>query len=891
MKISYELGDGTIGSAKVYSGDLRFVNKSTLGGNYPIYEIEADNDDIYSVAFYKQVGGTTSTWDLYDLHFVERGNNFADHKMPSNPTYGGSITFINWDHNENGGDPFLPYEDINEDTVLYGQVLVAGNQGGTVLHVMNTENALLNRYLELYQAQEGADQNTTISDVEINTIMVSSATQEKNTNPDFRENGWNDGHTHYVVHNREVPGTAAEGWNHHIALTDIASVTINGKVGDKEFKVEIPVSENPGDFSVVSVDSMEGGVMGIIAELIINPKPADPDYDDWGDEENPTGDDLYAQTGVVVDCTNGTAGHTDGEYELVSTEGTMKWSTEQNAYVYEIEVKPDAYVGKYNTENTGTTHTLSPDNQSGTIVLVFRDGKWSAVDGESTVTFTVTCEGEQGGGDPGTEPEKPDEEVIATNFGENAVKVFCTWKPDNHVSKTYNLTADAIDVGEPYPDGDTYYCDVTIFAASFVSQYTPDGVKHELADASKNTGSFKLYYDGDGAKWLLAEGQNKPYVIFEVTCKDGGSGGEPEEPNEPTAPTYDDLEDLIKVTVDCTNTQINPAHPNGNYELMQGTYDVVKASTGDTWTVTVRSGDYIVNYEKENGNVPHGLTNDTDTGSETVSVVKEGDDWKLANGSAPTTITFEVKCGSTIVEVPGEGEDHWYPVYVDPEDPTDPDQTGVSDLLETDDHIQYLFGYPDGSFGPDRNMTRAEAAQMFYNLLKNKNVDAEPAFDDVPEGAWYATPVNVMAELGIVNGVGDDKFEPNREITRAEFTTMAMRFAKVPSGGVNIFTDVNPDDWFYSYVVNSIQYGWIEGYGDGTFRPDRLITRAEVTTIVNRMLDRQADMAYVIQHRAELNQFTDLTTEHWAYYTIVEATNEHDYKKPAIGEDWTSLKK
>ena len=120
---------------------------------------------------------------------------------------------------------------------------------------------------------------------------------------------------------------------------------------------------------------------------------------------------------------------------------------------------------------------------------------------------------------------------------------------------------------------------------------------------------------------------------------------------------------------------------------------------------------------------------------------------------------------------------------------------------------------------------------------------------------------------------------------------MAMRFAKVPSGGVNIFTDVNPDDWFYSYVVNSIQYGWIEGYGDGTFRPDRLITRAEVTTIVNRMLDRQADMAYVIQHRAELNQFTDLTTEHWAYYTIVEATNEHDYKKPAIGEDWTSLKK
>ena len=236
------------------------------------------------------------------------------------------------------------------------------------------------------------------------------------------------------------------------------------------------------------------------------------------------------------------------------------------------------------------------------------------------------------------------------------------------------------------------------------------------------------------------------------------------------------------------------------------------------------------------------------------------------------------------------GEDHWYPVYVDPEDPTDPDQTGVADLLETDDHIQYLFGYPDDSFGPNNNMTRAEAAQMFYNLLKDQDVEAASVFDDVPEGAWYATPVNVMAELGIVNGVGDDKFEPNRQITRAEFTAMAMRFAKVPSGGENIFTDVKPTDWFYSYVVNSIQYGWIEGYGDGTFRPQNLITRAEVTTIVNRMLDRQADMAFVIQHRDKLTKFTDLTTEHWAYYTIVEATNEHNYKKPAIGEDWTSLK-
>ena len=355
-------------------------------------------------------------------------------------------------------------------------------------------------------------------------------------------------------------------------------------------------------------------------------------------------------------------------------------------------------------------------------------------------------------------------------------------------------------------------------------------------------------------------------------------------------PNYNDLKDLIKVTVACTNDK-TPEHGEKKYGLLEGSYDVDLDEGDDTCAITIHADKYVVEYSKDtNRDLPHGLVDYDNGRTDTIELTHNGTTWELADGE-DGTVTFKVKCGSKIIHVTDPGEDHWYPVYVDPEDPTDPGQTGVADLLETDDHIQYLFGYPDDSFGPNNNMTRAEAAQMFYNLLKDQDVEAASVFDDVPEGAWYATPVNVMAELGIVNGVGDDKFEPNRQITRAEFTAMAMRFAKVPSGGENIFTDVKPTDWFYSYVVNSIQYGWIEGYGDGTFRPGRLITRAEVTTIVNRMLDRQADMAFVIQNRDKLTKFTDLTTEHWAYYTIVEATNEHNYKKPAIGEDWTSLKK
>ena len=224
----------------------------------------------------------------------------------------------------------------------------------------------------------------------------------------------------------------------------------------------------------------------------------------------------------------------------------------------------------------------------------------------------------------------------------------------------------------------------------------------------------------------------------------------------------------------------------------------------------------------------------------------------------------------------------------EPDQPADPDDTGVSDLLNTEDHIQYLFGYPDGTFGPENNMTRAEVAQMFYNLLLDQDVEITKTFDDVPANAWYTKAVNTLASLDIISGVGDNKFEPERSITRAEFTSMAMKFAVGGEEGKNIFSDVDEDDWFYDAVVNSIQYGWIHGYGDGTFRPNNPITRAEVTAIVNNMLGRAADEDFVDEHTDELTPFSDIE-KHWAYYHIVEATNDHDYTKPSSGENWTRL--
>ena len=218
----------------------------------------------------------------------------------------------------------------------------------------------------------------------------------------------------------------------------------------------------------------------------------------------------------------------------------------------------------------------------------------------------------------------------------------------------------------------------------------------------------------------------------------------------------------------------------------------------------------------------------------------------------------------------------------------DPTETGVAGWLQTREHIAYLGGYGNGLFGPDDNMTRAQAAQMFYNLLLNKNVDITVDFTDVPADEWYGNAVRTLASLGVIKGIGDGQFAPNRTITRAEFTVIAMRFANVSADVTNPFTDIAMNDWYYTAVTSAVSYGWITGYSDGTFRPNASITRAEVATIVNRMLDRNADHDFVNGNATA--SFVDVPSNHWAYYNIMEATTPHTHTVDRNGnESWGKL--
>mgnify|MGYP000406407464 CR=1 FL=1 len=221
--------------------------------------------------------------------------------------------------------------------------------------------------------------------------------------------------------------------------------------------------------------------------------------------------------------------------------------------------------------------------------------------------------------------------------------------------------------------------------------------------------------------------------------------------------------------------------------------------------------------------------------------------------------------------------------------PNDPTQTGIANWLRTDKHTTSMTGYGNGKFGPEDSVTRAQVAQIFYRLLKDQNVAITASFSDVADDAWYAKAVNTLASLGIIKGTSEGKFDPNRAISRAEFCAIATRFAKVASTVKNPFADINEQDWYYTAVTTAASYDWVNGMNDGNFHPHDVISRAQAATIINRMLGAAADRNYVDSHVT--NPYTDVSTTHWAYYQIIEASiaHDHDYDKEGV-EIWTGLK-
>lgn len=232
------------------------------------------------------------------------------------------------------------------------------------------------------------------------------------------------------------------------------------------------------------------------------------------------------------------------------------------------------------------------------------------------------------------------------------------------------------------------------------------------------------------------------------------------------------------------------------------------------------------------------------------------------------------------------GKDDYYPIII----PTIINKdTG---MLNKTDHFAYVIGYPDGTVHPNGQITRAEVATIFFRLLRDEVRDGafttSNSYSDVAYGKWYNNPISTMSALGIITGYPDGTFKPNKPITRAEFAAIAARFDETQSGKSATFSDVI-GHWAAKEIGIAYYNDWIKGYPDGTFKPDQNITRAEAMTLINRVLERKPESPADLL--TNMNKWTDnLDTSKWYYLDVQEATNSHGYTRKTFNyELWRQM--
>ena len=214
------------------------------------------------------------------------------------------------------------------------------------------------------------------------------------------------------------------------------------------------------------------------------------------------------------------------------------------------------------------------------------------------------------------------------------------------------------------------------------------------------------------------------------------------------------------------------------------------------------------------------------------------------------------------------------------------------EVLNKEIHFNYVIGYTDGTIRPNNDISRAEVATIFFRLLtdeaREQYTTTAGNFTDVKAGMWCNRAIATLTNMGIIKGYTDGSFQPNKSITRAELATIIARFAKLDVN-TKTFSDIN-GHWAQKNIELAAGNGWINGYEDGTFRPNNNITRAETFAMINRVLDRQTESVSDLLPTSEMNMWSDNLNENaWYYKDIQEATNYHkcDRVGDSVYEKWT----
>ena len=436
---------------------------------------------------------------------------------------------------------------------------------------------------------------------------------------------------------------------------------------------------------------------------------------------------------------------------------------------------------------------------------------------------------------------------------------------------------------------------------------------------------IKLAYTDDSARDIttdigsavVGDGTTDPAQGFTITATAGEGGAITPSGRVAVANggsqtftvTADSGYSISDVTVDDSTAADVVQNDNGTYTVQNVTKDCTihatfskSSSSGGSSSSSTR---YTVSVEDtDNGSVKVSPTRASRGTTVTITVKpdegyeldkltvtgKDGDSIKLTD-KGDGKYTFQMPASKVEVEAV------FTAIETEPEQPESLPFTDVSSGEWYYDAVAYVYekGLMDGTsavtFDPGAVLTRAMTAQVLWNLAGSPAAPGGAGFTDVAAGAWYNNAISTMANAGILDGYEDGSFHPNGYITRAEFATIAVRFFDLSYQGEDLFPDID-GHWAQDYINQAADAGIIEGYPDGTFGPQKQITRAEAVTMVNRTLDRHPDPDHFLKDM--LVWPDNLDTEAWYYADMQEATNSHEYqmKKDAQGNEyevWTKI--
>ena len=615
--------------------------------------------------------------------------------------------------------------------------------------------------------------------------------------------------------------------------------------------------------------------------------------------EAPTDDELEKlEMAVQVKCVVDDSQQHKAAYDLLGKydEDYLVGAPKKDGddWLCDISYDPDLYVAEFNTAFPNLKHVRN-DEKIVPVTLIWADGSWQLktqgsvhVTEEYTVTFNAY------GGFP-----TPDEQHVKS--GEKAVL------PDDPTLKGYTFAfwylgddeqnATAYDFNTPVTEN------ITLTAKWNINKYTvtfnsyggtpvppAQEVEYGLTATEPATAPTKTGYTFDG--WYLGDEKydfsdaveqnitlyaNWKKNIYTVTYTDGVDGEEVfadqtyRVPFEDTTPAF-----------------------KGNPTRDGYVFDGWKPAFSDTVTGNVT---YVAQW-----------TARTDL-SYTVHYYLKNTTKQVANDKMVAGQTFNADVTENAIRISGyrvygdsvksitigTGTNEIIFYYTRASRPSTPSKP----TLNTGDHYAYVMGYPDGMVRPNGSITRAEVSTILFRLLSDKTRDeyftTESSFTDVKAGAWYNNSIATLEKAGvIVDTAKGGAFRPNEAITRAELAAMLAQFSDAkPVKGVK-FSDVSAEHWAYEAIAIAAKMGWIEGYPDGTFRPDATITRAEMMTLVNRALERvPSDEDHLLSKRVMLT-FPDCKSSDWFYIAVQEATNSHTYERAATekngDEQWTALR-